>query len=284
MNVGGLQRRIVITSAALALTYAGLLAALVLSGTRGLLLGAAGTVLAAVQIWTADKAALKAIDAHSVTREQEPELHAIVGRLCLHADLPMPRVALSYARAPTAMAVGGLFGRPTIAVDRGLIRLLEPAELEGVLAHELAHVAHKDVTVMTVASSFSVVAGLLVNLSRIAPGVVKALIMAASVVAYALSFLLLRALSRARELAADATAARLTGRPSALASALLNLEAEVARIPAKDLRKIQPVSALAFTPVAPKHWWGALTATHPSSAQRIAALEALERELQRGRG
>lgn len=271
-----LGRRIVLTFAGLIAVYAGLIVALLLSGVWGLLVGGIAALLVVLQVRGSDRLLLAGLGAVEVSRGQEPELHAILDRLCVQADLPGPRVLRSSSGVPNALAVGGLGGRASICVDRKLIALLEPAELEGVVAHELAHVAHRDVVVMTLAGFFSLVAALLTKLA-IHGGhtVVRGPAALAAPVAWLLSALLIRALSRYRELAADQTAAALTGRPSALASALMKTDAAIAGLPKEDLRKVSTSAALAFAPL-PRRRLAAVWATHPSTERRVAALGALE--------
>lgn len=272
----GLGLRIGLTFAGLVIVYAGLLATLVLSGVWGLVVGAVAVVLVAVQVRGSDRLLLAGLKATEVTREQEPELHGVVDRLCVQADLRKPRLMVSSSGVPNALAVGGLGGRTTVCVDRRLIGLLEPAELEGVVAHELAHVAHRDVVVMTLAGFFCLLAALLTKLAiHGGHAFVRGVALVAAPLAWGLSTLLIRALSRYRELAADRTAATLTGRPSALASALLKVDDAIAGTPKQDLRRVSTTAALAFSPL-PRKRLGALLATHPTTHRRVAALEALE--------
>lgn len=272
----GLGLRIGLTFAGLAIVYGGLVAALVLSGVWGLLVGAIAALLVVVQVRGSDRLLLSGLKACEVTREEEPELHGVVDRLCVQADLRKPRLVVSASGVPNALAVGGLGGRTTVCVDRRLLDLLEPAELEGVVAHELAHVAHRDVVVMTLAGFFCLLAALLTKLAIHGGHVfVRGAAIVAAPLAWALSTLLIRTLSRYRELAADQTAVRLTGRPSALASALLKVDDAIAGLPRNDLRKVSTTAALAFAPL-PRKRLTALLATHPTTQRRVDALGALE--------
>ena len=279
----GLGVRIGATLLGLVAVYAALVAALVLSGRWGVVVGGVAAVIVVAQVLAADRLVLRGVGAREVTRAQEPELVAIVERLCVLADLPRPRVAVATSGAPNALAVGSLGRRPTVVVERRLLTDLEPAELEGVVAHELAHVAHRDVAVMTAAAFFSLVAALLTKLAiHGGHAFIRGAALVAAPVAWALSTVLLRGLSRARELAADHTAAQLTGRPSALASALLKVDAAVAGLPKEDLRRAQPAAALGFAPL-PTRRFGRLLATHPTTERRVAALHAYEVAQQRSR-
>jgi heat shock protein HtpX len=225
-----------------------------------------------------------------VTPAEAPELHAVIDRLCALADMPKPVVAVSDADLPNAFATGRSAKRAVVCVTTGLLRRLEPAELEGVLAHELSHVAHRDVAVMTIASFVSVVAGTLVRFGGHAPrgrrnshgGSAVLLVIAASVAVYAVSFLLIRVLSRYRELSADRSAALLTGRPSALASALVKISGEMGRIPTTDLRGAEPYNAFFLVPaLSPGFSISTLFSTHPSLEQRLERLGRLSGDLGR---
>ena len=220
-----------------------------------------GGGLAIGSFFYSDKIALSTAGAQLVTPQQAPELHGIVDRICALADMPKPRIAISPTDLPNAFATGRNSEHAVLCVTRGLMRRLTPEELEGVIAHEMSHVAHKDVMVMTVASFLAIIAGLLIRFSfygelfggggRRGGGnnnnqgalPILLIIMAVSIVVYAISFLLIRLLSRYRELAADRSGALLTGQPSALASALQKVSGSIARIPTKDLREAAPLNA-----------------------------------------
>ena len=220
----------------------------------------------------------------------------MVDRLCTLADMDKPRVAIAPTAMPNAFATGRNSKNSVLVVTEGLLRGgLEPDELEGVLAHELSHVAHKDVQVMTYASLLAIVAGLLVRFafySELFGGgrrsndqnafpVILA-IMAVSAVVYAISFLLIRLLSRYRELAADRSAALLTGQPSSLISALTKVSNGMARIPTEDLRSAETLNAFYFAPamkLTGEKTLGALFSTHPSLKRRIEELEKIQRQL-----
>jgi heat shock protein HtpX len=233
-----------------------------------------------------------------VTPQQAPELHGIVDRVCALADMPKPRIAISPTQLPNAFATGRNSEHAVLCVTDGLMRRLSPEELEGVIAHELSHVAHKDVMVMTVASFLGVIAGLLIRFSfygELFGGggrrdnnnqsalPILLIIMAVSIVVYAISFLLIRLLSRYRELAADRSGALLTGQPSALASALQKVSGEIARIPTKDLREAAPLNAFYFAPALSAQQAqskiGELFSTHPSLDKRIKQLNKISAQL-----
>ena len=249
-----------------------------------------------VSLFYSDKIALAAAGAQEVSPQEEPELHGMVDRLCALADMDKPRVAIAPADMPNAFATGRNSKHSVLVVTEGLRRRLEPDELEGVLAHELSHVAHKDVQVMTYASLLAIVAGLLVRFafySQLFGGgrrnsdqntaLILFAIMAVSAVVYAISFLLIRLLSRYRELAADRSGAQLTGRPSSLISALQKVSSGMARIPAQDLRAAEPLNAFYFAPAMKLNGNGAslstLFSTHPSLEKRIEQLEKIQKQL-----
>jgi heat shock protein HtpX len=262
-----------------------------------------------ISLFYSDKIALAAAGAHEVTPQQAAQLHAIVDRLCALADMDKPRVALAPTRMPNAFATGRNSKNSVLCVTDGLLALgLTTEELEGVLAHELSHVAHKDVQVMTIASLLAIVAGLMVRFafySELFGGgrgrggnnngnaaLLIPLIMLASIVVYAISFLLIRVLSRYRELAADRSGALLTQNPSALISALSKVSGSMNRVPTQDLRSAEPLNAFYFAPAMKMTGGGsdrgqggggfslaALFSTHPSLDKRIAQLEKIQREL-----
>ncbi|MFI1096492.1 zinc metalloprotease HtpX [Streptomyces sp. NPDC020917] len=275
----------------LGLVYVAFVAALIaLLKSVALVVVIVGALLIA-QYWYSDRIALFAMHAHEVSPAEEPQLHGTVDRLCALADMPKPRVAVSEIDMPNAFATGRNADHAVLCVTTGLMRRLEPEELEGVLAHELSHVAHKDVAVITIASFLGVLAGLLVRFafySELFGGrrndqntaAMFAVIMAVSALVYALSFLLLRALSRYRELAADRSAAQLTGRPSALASALVKVSGSIARIPTDDLRTARSFNAFFFTPALKEdNKLATMFSTHPTLQRRLDALAEISREL-----
>lgn len=277
----GLEARMSITLFLLGLLYVAFVAALLLAGVQALVVVLVAAVVLVAQLLLAERGTLHALGATTVSPAAEPQLHAALDRLCVQADVPKPRLALSPIAAPNALMVGRRREKATLCVTEGLRTRLTPGELEAVLAHELAHLVNRDVAVMTLASFFGLVAGFVVKFGwRIPHAVGKLAVLLAATVTYVLSWLLLRALSRQRELVADRTAALLTGRPSALASALLKTDAGMARLPEKDLRTLAPVSALAFAGLPAKHRLARLVADHPSTECRVRALERMEEQLQ----
>jgi heat shock protein HtpX len=257
-------------------------------------LGALGLILIAgfllAQWFFSDRVALYSMGGKEVTPQEAPELHAIIDRLCALADMPKPKVAIADSDVPNAFATGRSPQRAVVCATTGIMRRLSPAELEGVLSHELSHVAHRDVTVMTIASFVGVLAGFLTRIALYSgmgnrrgnnngPPIVL-IITLVSVVVYALSFLLTRALSRYRELAADRAGAILTGQPSALASALVKISGDMARIPSRDLRQAEPFNAFFFTPaVAPGFSLSSLFSTHPTIERRLEQLTRISTQL-----
>jgi heat shock protein HtpX len=258
-------------------------------------------VLFIAQFWFSDKIAMFSMGAHEVTAEEYPELHGVIDRLCALADMPKPRVAVTDTDVPNAFATGRNQKNAVVCATTGLLRRLEPEELEGVLAHELSHVAHKDVAVMTIAGFLGVLAGFLTRIGlqlglfggfgglgddRDEEGDSTALtllvVIAISAVVYAISFLLTRILSRYRELAADRSAALLTGRPSALASALTKVTGQISAIPSRDLRQAEPFNAFYFAPaIASRQSLSNLLSTHPTLERRLEQLGEITVELGR---
>jgi heat shock protein HtpX len=249
-------------------------------------------------LFYSDKIALRAAGAQEVTPQQAPMLHGVVDRLCALADMPKPRVAIAPTDMPNAFATGRNSKHAVVCVTQGLMRRLDdPEELEAVLAHEMSHVAHKDVTVMTIASFLAIIAGLMVRFAFYGElfgggrgrnnnngggqlAILMLAMMAVSAVVYAISFLLIRLLSRYRELAADRAGALLTGQPSKLASALQKVSGQIAAIPTRDLRSAQPLNAFYFAPALTKgQSVSNLFSTHPSLEKRLAELAKISKQL-----
>lgn len=286
-----LTARMALTMFLLGLVYVAFVAALIVLLRSTVLVVVIAAGLLGVQYWYADRIALYAMHGQIVTPEEQPELHGIIDRLCATADMPKPRVAVSRMDMPNAFATGRNADHAVVCVTTGLRRRLTTEELEGVLAHELSHVAHRDVTVITIASFLGVIAGLTVRFTFYSQAfggrgrdqntaVVFLTVMAVSALVYGLSFLLIRALSRYRELAADRAAAMLTGKPSALASALTKVTGDIARIPTEDLRTAQAFNAFFFTPaLGPGTALANLFATHPTLERRLEALAEVAAEL-----
>jgi heat shock protein HtpX len=249
--------------------------------------------LAFFQYYTSDKLALRASGAKIVERDQAPELHDMVERLCAMADLPKPRVAIIDTDMPNAFATGRSPKHAAVAVTRGLWQRLEPQEIEGVLAHELSHVANRDVLVMTIASFFATLAGLLTRFglysgmfgggrSRDNNSVpVWLIVLLVSVVTYFLSQILILAISRYREFAADRGSALITGAPEHLMSALQKISSDMFRIPQQDLREVEGMNAFFIIPASVKGSVSQLFMTHPPLEKRLAALGEIAREMGR---
>ncbi len=290
----GLQARMVLTMFLLGLVYAVLVGVLIAVGAGGVTILVVALGLLGLQLFTSDKIAMGMMGVKEVSPQEEPELHEIIERLCVQADLPKPRVCVMENQMPNAFAMGRSQKGATVCATRGILELLSPAELEGVMAHELTHVINRDVMVMTLASFFATVASIIVQFGFFFGGgfgggygrgnnegeedVVIVIMVAMAV--YAISFLLLRALSRYREFAADRGSAVLTGRPSALASALLKISGTMERIPSRDLRTAEGMSAFFIVPARAKKSLMNIFADHPPLEQRLAALERLESQLQ----
>ncbi|WP_328694382.1 zinc metalloprotease HtpX [Streptomyces phaeochromogenes] len=286
-----LTARMAVTMFLLGLVYVAFIAALIVLLKSVVVVVVIAAGLLGAQFWFSDRIALYAMHGHLVTAEEQPELHGVIDRLCATADMPKPRVAISNMDLPNAFATGRNADHAVICVTTGLQRRLTTEELEGVLAHELSHVAHRDVAVITIASFLGVIAGLIVRFafySQLFGGrnrdqntaALLAIVMGVSALVYGLSFLLIRALSRYRELAADRAAAMLTGKPSVLASALTKVSGDIARIPSQDLRTAQAFNAFFFTPaLGPGTALSAMFSTHPSLERRIEALAEISVEL-----
>jgi heat shock protein HtpX len=288
----GLTNRMVVTSFLLGLLYVGFVALLIaLTKSAVLAVVIAGGMLFA-QYWFSDRIALYAMRGRIVSPEEAPQLHGVIDRLCALADMPKPRVAIADVDLPNAFATGRNPDKAVVCVTTGILRRLDTDELEGVLAHELSHVAHRDVAVMTIASFLGVLAGLITRFGLYGglgggrgrdqnTAVIVLTIVLVSAAVYAISFLLTRALSRYRELAADRAAAMLTGRPSALASALTKISGDIARIPSRDLRQAEAFNAFFFAPAISGKGvsLSSLFSTHPPLEQRLDRLGAIAREL-----
>jgi heat shock protein HtpX len=245
-------------------------------------------VLLLLQVFASDKIAMATMGVKEVSPAEEPELHSIVERLCVQADLPKPRVCVMETSMPNAFAMGRTKKSTTVCATRGIIDMLTPGELEGVMAHELTHVINRDVAVMTLAGFFASLAALILQFAFFFGGGYGNseeeedifIVVLASAVVYAVSFLLMRALSRYREFAADRGGSVLTGRPSALASALIKISGTMERVPSQDLRSAEALSAFFIIPARKKKSLMNLFADHPPLEQRLAALERLESQLQ----
>jgi heat shock protein HtpX len=280
----GLQIRMATTMFLLGAVYVALGVVLVLTLKSAILVIVILGGLAALQFFTSDKLALAAMGARVVTPQEAPQLHALIDRLCVQADLPKPNVAVANMSMPNAFALGRSPKNATVCATTGIMELLTPAELEGVMAHELSHIANRDVMIMTIASFFATIAAYIVQFGFFfgggssddedGPGFL--VLFLASMVVYAISFILIQTLSRYREFAADRGAALITGRPSALSSALYKISSGMAQIPKQDLRSASEMNAFFIFPTS----IGGLFATHPPMEKRIEALSRLEAQLQ----
>lgn len=289
-----LTARMVTVVFLLGAVYVVAIAVLIAAGVSAGLVLVIAAVFFLFQYFASDRIALFSMNAHEVTPEQAPELHGVVDRICALSDTPKPRVAIADVDVPNAFAAGRNPSRAVVCATTGILRRLEPDELEGVLAHEMSHVAHRDVAVMTIASFLGVLAGLVTRFAfqgmlfggfgggrdrrddRDNTAGLVFLVILVSAVVYALSFLLIRALSRYRELSADRGAALLTGRPSSLASALTKVSGAMGRVPTRDLRAAEPFNAFFFTPaVAPGMSLSTLISTHPPLEKRLEQLARL---------
>ena len=280
----------------LGLLYVGVMAALIAAGINFAFVFVLAGGLLFAQYYFSSKIALFSMHAREVSPAEAPQLHGIVDRLCALADMPKPRVAIAESDVPNAFATGRSPSDAVVCATTGILRRLEPAELEAVLAHELSHVAHRDVAVMTVAGFLGVAAGFITrSMFWFGGGIGMGggrdddedngaaqwlVIMLVSILVYAISFLLTRALSRYRELSADRGAAIITGAPATLASALVKVTGAMGQIPTRDLRAAEPFNAFFFTPAAaPGFSISSLFSTHPTLEQRLAQLAELERTM-----
>ena len=279
-----------VTMFLLGLLYVGLVVALLGSGVNGATVAILAGGLALVNVFASDKLALAAMGARVVGPEQAPQLHAMIERLCVQADLPKPKIAVAQTSMPNAFALGRSPKSATVCATTGIMDLLSPAELEGVLAHELTHVQNRDVLVMTLAGFFATIAAYIVQFGFFFGGGSSygddddnpsfLVLFLVSLAVYVISFFLMQALSRYREFSADRGAALITGRPSALASALVKISGGMQRIPQKDLRAAGELSAFYIFPPGAGKAIGGLFSTHPPMEKRIAALQRLEAQLQ----
>jgi heat shock protein HtpX len=284
----GLQIRMLVTIFLLGAVYAVLIGVLFAAGASGITILLVAGGLLSLQFFTSDKLALRSMGAQETTPQDAPQLHAMIERLCVQADLPKPRIYIVNTSMPNAFAVGRSKKAAAVCATTGILDLLSPAELEGVMAHELTHIANRDVMVMTLAAFFASLASMIVQFGFFfggggddddsGPGVFAIILVSLAV--YVVSFFLMQALSRYREFAADRGAAVITGRPSALSSALLKISGTMQRIPQTDLRAHAEMNAFYIVPAAVKQSVYNLFSTHPPIEKRIAALSRLEAQLQ----
>jgi len=288
-----LTARMFVTGLLLVLLYAVVVGVLLAVGLSAAIVVPIALGVMFCQYWFSDRIALWGMAGQVVTAEQAPELHAAIDRLCALANMDKPLVAIANTDVPNAFATGRSPKTAVVCVTTGLLRRLDEPELEAVLAHELSHVAHRDVAIMTIASTLGMLAGLVTRFAFYADlfggnnensngALVELAVLVFSALVYAISFLLTRALSRYRELAADRSGALLTGQPSVLAAALVKITGVMGQIPTKDLRSSQAFNAFFFTPAIngkQEVSLASLFSTHPSLERRLAQLADLERQL-----
>ena len=293
----GLTMRMLLTSSLLGLLYVVFALVLFYVFNAGLVLMLVIVIgLSIFQYYTSDKLALRASGAKVVSPEEAPQLHAMIERLAAMAELQKPRVAIVDTEVPNAFATGRNQKHAVVAVTRGLWERLDEKEIEGVLAHELTHIANRDVLVMTVASFFAMLAALLTrwglyagmfggfgggrnNNNNSVP--VWLIVIVVSFVTYILSWVLIRTISRYREYAADRGSALITGAPEYLMSALQKISSQMTLIPQRDLREVEGMNAFFIIPARVKESMNELFMDHPPLEKRLAALERISREMGR---
>ena len=285
----GLQFRMLFTLVLLGLLYSAFVAVLLSAGAgMGVMLVVIGGI-ALAQIFLSDKLALAAMGAKVVSPQEAPGLHAMIERLCIQADLPKPKIAIADLKMPNAFAMGRGPKSAVVAATTGIMETLEPHELEAVMAHELTHIKNRDVLILTIASFFATIASMIAQMGLWFGGgfgdddggaLPFIAILLVSFVVYIVSFFLMLALSRYREFAADRGAALITGRPSALSSALMRISGAMQRVPDQDLRAVGKMNAFFIVPTSVKSSIATLFMSHPPMEKRIAALQKLEGQLQ----
>jgi heat shock protein HtpX len=289
----GLQVRMLTTLFLLGLVYVVFAGVIFAAGGSAVAIALFAAVLFAVQFFASDKIALRAMGAREVSPAEAPELHAMIERLCIQADIAKPRIAVAQTEMPNAFAMGRSQKHATVCATTGILNLLSPSELEGVMAHEITHIVNRDVAIMTLASFFASIASTIVQFGFLFGGGYSnsdndddnpsfMVVILVSVAVYIVSFLLMQMLSRYREFAADRGAAVITGRPSALSSALLKISGSMERTPTQDLRAAGELNAFFIVPASLKNSIFNLFATHPPLEKRIEALSRLEAQLQSG--
>jgi heat shock protein HtpX len=281
----GLQFRMLFTLFLLGLLYVALVVALLAAGTGIVVVVLIMAALSFAQLFFSDKLALAAMGAKEVSPQDAPGLHSMIERLCIQADLPKPRIAVADIEMPNAFALGRSQKNATVACTTGIMRTLSPSELEAVMAHEISHVKHRDVLIMTIASFFASIAAIILQFGFFFgggddenPSILVVLLV--SFLVYILSFFLMLALSRYREFAADRGAAIITGRPSALSSALVKIAGSIQSAPTRDLREAERMNAFFIVPTSVKSTVQTIFSTHPPMEKRIERLQRLEAQLQ----
>jgi heat shock protein HtpX len=281
----GLTSRMVLTLFLLGLLYVVFIVVLLSAGAGLITVVVVMGALSLAQLFLSDKLALSAMGAKVVSPQEAPGLHSMIEKLCIQADLPKPRIAVADTDVPNAFAIGRSPKSATVCATTGIMRTLTPTELEGVMAHELSHVKHRDVLIMTIASFFASLAAIITQFgfffggdSDDNPSFVIVLLVSFAV--YIISFFLMMALSRYREFGADRGAAIITGRPSALSAALVKITQAMQQVPTHDLREAQRMNAFFIIPTSVKKAATTLFSTHPPVEKRIEALQRLEAQLQ----
>jgi heat shock protein HtpX len=282
----GLQARMLLTLFLLGLLYVAFIGVLATAGAGIITIVVVMGALSFAQLFFSDKLALSAMGAKQVSPEEAPGLHAMIERLCIQADLPKPKIAVADTDMPNAFALGRSQKSATVCATTGIMRRLSPSELEGVMAHELSHVKHRDVLIMTIASFFASLAAIMLQFGFFFggggddenPSILVILLV--SFLVYIISFFLMMALSRYREFGADRGAAIVTGRPSALSSALVKISSAMQTVPSADLREAERLNAFFIVPASLKGSLQNIFSTHPPMEKRIERLQQLERQLQ----
>jgi heat shock protein HtpX len=271
----------------LGLLYVALVGAMFAAGAGFAIMIVVIAGLMGAQLFLSDKLALASMGAKVVSPQEAPGLHAMIERLCIQADLPKPKIAVADTTVPNAFAMGRSKNSSVVCATTGLIQMLEPHELEGVMAHELAHIKNRDVLIMTMAGFFASIAAMIMQFGLFFGGGARndnnpsiLVVFLVSIVVYVLSFFLMLALSRYREFTADRGAAVITGRPSALSSALMKISSQMQRVPQQDLRAASEMNAFFIVPAAAKNAITGLFSTHPPMEARIERLQRIESELQ----
>jgi heat shock protein HtpX len=281
----GLTARIVVSFAVLTILYLVFLSVLVYIGINFIAIAVIASIMILAQWYFSDKIVLWSTRAHIVTREQFPQLHDLVERIVARNSLPKPRIAVVNTRMPNAFATGKTPKSSIVAVTTGLMDELDTEELEGVIAHELAHIKNRDVLVLTLASLFSTVAWYLMHMSMYSGGYSSrnrdgaggmALMMLVAIITWIVSFLIIRAISRYREFVADRDGAMMTGKPTKLASALMKISGTMKRIPTRDLREVEGMNAFFIVPALSGDTFSSIFSTHPPVQQRINKLMEME--------
>jgi heat shock protein HtpX len=285
----GLQARMLLTMFLLGLVYVAFIGVLFAAGAGAITIVFFAAAMFLVQLFVSDKLALRAMGAKEVSPAEAPELHALIERLCVQADLPKPRIAVVDTPMPNAFAMGRSQKKAVVCATTGIMQLLSPAELEGVMAHELTHVINRDVVIMTVASFFASIASMITQFgfffggggSDDDDGPSWLFVVLISLLVYVISFMLMQALSRYREFAADRGSALITGAPEHLMSALQKIASDMFRIPERDLRQVETMNAFFIIPTSVKKGAAGLFTTHPPLEKRLAALAEIAREMGR---